>query len=112
MDLAAAGIVLQAFGKIAHPLLSTGFYLAMGWTVLAGGVAFFLMDSRLKFSHSIWHLFVLAGSAILSQSCGTPRVGRSSVRRLATTEALLKAVHLCVCSVGRHTLESDLDRGV
>jgi hemolysin III len=35
VDLAAAGIVLQAFGKIAHPLLSTGFYLAMGWTVLA-----------------------------------------------------------------------------
>ena len=87
-SLAVAGIVLQAFGKLAHPLLSTGFYLAMGWAVLAvawplfallptaglvwllagavcytGGVAFFLIDSRLKFAHSIWHLFVLAGSA-------------------------------------------------
>ena len=86
--LAAAGIILQAFGKLTHPLLSTGFYLAMGWAVLAvawplftllpapglawllagavcytGGVAFFLMDNRLKFAHSIWHLFVLTGSA-------------------------------------------------
>lgn len=87
-SLAATGIALQAFGKLAHPLLSTGFYLAMGWAVLAvarplfallpaaglawllagavcytGGVAFFLMDSRLKFAHSIWHLCVLVGSA-------------------------------------------------
>jgi predicted membrane channel-forming protein YqfA (hemolysin III family) len=28
--LAAAGIALQGFVKLAHPLLSTGFYLAMG----------------------------------------------------------------------------------
>jgi len=86
--LALAGIVLQLFGKLAHPYLSTGLYLAMGWTVLGvakpliellpnagliwllagglcytGGVAFFLLDSRFKFAHSIWHLFVLAGSA-------------------------------------------------
>ena len=33
--LAAAGIALQVFGKLAHPLVSTGFYLAMGWAVLA-----------------------------------------------------------------------------
>lgn len=87
-SLAAGGIVLQVFGKLGHPLLTTGLYLAMGWAVLAvawplfkllpltglvwllagafcytGGVTFFLMDSRLKFAHSIWHLFVLAGSA-------------------------------------------------
>lgn len=86
--LAVLGVLLQLGGKLAHPLLSTGLYLAMGWTVLAvakplialmpmagllwlligglcytGGVAFFLLDSRLKFAHSVWHLFVLAGSA-------------------------------------------------
>ncbi len=33
--LAVAGVVLQVFGKPIHPFLSTGFYLAMGWTVLA-----------------------------------------------------------------------------
>lgn len=86
--LAALGVVLQLLGKLAHPLVSTGLYLAMGWAVLAvakplidlvptagliwlligglcytGGVAFFLLDSKLKFAHSVWHLFVLAGSA-------------------------------------------------
>lgn len=87
-SLAVVGILLQATGRLAHPLLSTGLYLAMGWTVLAvakplitllptagliwllagglfytGGVVFFLLDSKLKFAHSVWHLFVLAGSA-------------------------------------------------
>ena len=86
--LAVAGILLQLTGRLAHPFLSTGLYLAMGWTVLAvakplmtllptpgllwllagglcytGGVVFFLLDSKLKFAHSVWHLFVLAGSA-------------------------------------------------
>jgi hemolysin III len=85
--LAAAGIALQVFGKLAHPLVSTAFYLAMGWAVLAvsrplfallpaagltwlltcalcytGGVAFFLIDSRVKFAHLIWHVFVVVGS--------------------------------------------------
>jgi len=85
--LAVLGVVLQATGRLAHPLLSTGLYIGMGWSVLAvakplmtllptagliwllagglcytGGVLFFLLDSKLKFAHSIWHLFVLAGS--------------------------------------------------
>lgn len=67
--------------------LSTSFYVAMGWVVViavkpmleqveagglwllligglcyTGGVAFYAWRS-LKYSHAIWHLFVLAGSA-------------------------------------------------
>jgi hemolysin III len=86
--LAGGGVALQLFGKLSHPLLSTGFYLGMGWAVLVvarplftllplpgaawllagglcytGGVVFFLLDSRLRFGHSMWHLAVLAGSS-------------------------------------------------
>ncbi|OYY95804.1 MAG: hemolysin D [Hydrogenophilales bacterium 28-61-23] len=85
--LAAVGLALKAFGKLSHPLLSTGLYLAMGWLVViaavpllervstagliwlvAGGLAytigvfFYLTDARYKFGHFIWHLFVLAGT--------------------------------------------------
>ena len=86
--LAAFGLVLKVFDRLSHPLLSTGLYLAMGWLVLiaavpllervsvhgvmwlvAGGLAytlgvvFFLTDSRVRFGHFIWHLFVMAGTA-------------------------------------------------
>ena len=86
--LAVAGVVLKAFEKISHPILSTGLYLLMGWLIilavdpllarvptagllwlLAGGlsytagVAFFATDSRLKYGHLIWHLFVMNGTA-------------------------------------------------
>ena len=85
--LAIAGVVLKAFYKTAHPILSTGLYLLMGWLIvvavvplfarmskaglfwlIAGGlsytagVAFFATDSRLKYGHLIWHLFVIAGT--------------------------------------------------
>ncbi len=86
--LALAGIALKSFGKGSHPIFSTGLYLLMGWLVvvavdplfarvptagllwlLAGGlfytagVVFFATDSRLRFGHLIWHLFVVAGTA-------------------------------------------------
>lgn len=86
--MAVTGVLLKAFDRLSHPLLSTGLYLLMGWLVLiaavpllekvsgagiawlvAGGlaytvgVAFFLTDARLRFGHFIWHLFVMAGSA-------------------------------------------------
>jgi hemolysin III len=32
--LAALGVLLKAFDKLAHPLLSTGLYLAMGWLIV------------------------------------------------------------------------------
>ena len=85
--LAAAGVALTLFGKNSHPILATGLYLLMGWLIvvaaqplfarmptagllwlLAGGlsytagVAFFATDSRLRYGHLIWHLFVIAGT--------------------------------------------------
>lgn len=85
--LAIVGVALKVFDKAPHRFLSTGLYLSMGWVVvialdpllarmptagllllLAGGlsytvgVAFFATDSRLRFGHFIWHLFVLAGT--------------------------------------------------
>ncbi len=86
--LAAAGLALKAFDRISHPAWSTGLYLAMGWSVLialgplvervatgglvllvAGGLAytagvvFFTLDSRLRYCHFVWHLFVVVGTA-------------------------------------------------
>lgn len=85
--LAAAGVALTLFGKKSHPIFATGLYLSMGWLVviavdplfakmpatglhwlLAGGlsytvgVIFFATDSRLRYGHLIWHLFVVAGT--------------------------------------------------
>jgi hemolysin III len=85
--LAIAGVALKVLDKASHPLFSTGLYLLMGWVVviavkplfavmptagllwlLAGGlfytvgVAFFAADSRLRYGHLIWHLFVVAGT--------------------------------------------------
>ena len=82
------GVTLKAFDRLSHPLLSTGLYLAMGWLVLiatvplvervpvpglallvagglayTGGVVFFLLDSRFRFAHAVWHVFVVAGTA-------------------------------------------------
>jgi hemolysin III len=86
--LAIAGVVLQAFDRASRPVLSTGLYLFMGWIIviavdpliarvpttgllwlIAGGVSytvgvfFFATDSRLRYGHLIWHLFVMAGTA-------------------------------------------------
>jgi hemolysin III len=85
--MAIVGVALKAFDRLSHPWLSTGLYLAMGWLVLiaavpliqrvpaagvawlvAGGVAytagvlFFALDSRVKFAHAVWHIFVMAGT--------------------------------------------------
>jgi hemolysin III len=86
--LAVAGVALKAFDKMPHPIVSTSLYLLMGWLILiavnplyarvpvsgllwliaggvayTAGVAFFVADSRLRYGHFIWHLFVIAGSA-------------------------------------------------
>ncbi|HET9293680.1 MAG TPA: hemolysin III family protein [Gemmatimonadales bacterium] len=84
--LAVAGVTLKAIGGIRHPRLSTGVYLAMGWLVVAaakplwalmpawglfwlvaGGLLYtagvgFYAASRVRYSHFIWHLFVLGGT--------------------------------------------------
>lgn len=86
--IAATGVTLKALNRLTHPVLNTGLYLLMGWLVViavqplsdrvpasgliwlvAGGLAytlgvvFFALDSRLRYGHFIWHLFVLAGTA-------------------------------------------------
>ncbi len=85
--LAVAGIMFKLFFTRRFRLLSTLFYLAMGWLALfafepmmrilspeaitllvIGGVAytggtFFYHNKRIRYSHAIWHLFVLVGSA-------------------------------------------------
>ncbi len=85
--LAAIGVALKATDRVSNPILSTGLYLAMGWIValaaqpvlsriaveglflLGGGglaymlgVVFFVLDSRLRYAHFVWHLFVIAGT--------------------------------------------------
>jgi hemolysin III len=85
--LAAVGILLKIFGWARHPVVSTGLYLVMGWLVLVAvqplvahlpreglawlvagglaytlGVAFFVLDERVRYAHFVWHLFVIAGS--------------------------------------------------
>ena len=87
--MAALGITLKAFDRLTHPWLSTGLYLAMGWIVLiaavplvervatpglmllvAGGltytvgVVFFLLDSKMKYAHAVWHAFVAVGTGL------------------------------------------------
>ncbi len=85
--LAVAGIVFKLFLLGRLPRTSTVIYLAMGWLgviaavpmvrhfsmstlawLVAGGVAYtvgvaFYGSRRLPYAHSIWHLFVLAGTA-------------------------------------------------
>jgi len=85
-SLAVLGIVLKTVGGVRIPWLSTCLYLGMGWLVLiairplwlrmplsglawlvAGGLAYtagvaFFAAERLRYSHFIWHLFVLTGT--------------------------------------------------
>ena len=85
--LALAGVVLTAAGGVRYPKLTTGLYLAMGWLIViavkplwlrmpssglfwlvAGGIAYtagvvFYAAKRVSYSHFVWHLFVLAGTA-------------------------------------------------
>ena len=85
--LAAAGVAMKVFERRVHPLFSTGLYLFMGWIIIlavnptlarmpaagliwltAGGlfytvgVLFFITDSKFRYGHLIWHLFVMAGT--------------------------------------------------
>ncbi|MHB0887837.1 PAQR family membrane homeostasis protein TrhA [Acidithiobacillus sp.] len=86
--LATAGIVLLAVGRRRYQWVSLWLYLLMGWLVVlaavplyeaapgwflwwlaAGGIAytvgtlFFLLD-HWKYFHSVWHVFVIAGTAL------------------------------------------------
>lgn len=85
--LAAAGLLLKAVGGVRYPALSMGLYLGMGWLLLiairplwlrmspmglawlaAGGIAYtagvgFFAATHLRYSHFVWHLFVMTGTA-------------------------------------------------
>ena len=86
--LALCGVVSKCALGVRYPRLSTVLYLAMGWLVVValkpfvahvspaglgwlaagglcytGGVAFYATDSRLRYGHALWHLFVAGGSA-------------------------------------------------
>lgn len=84
--LALAGVIFKLFYTGRFKLLSTIIYIAMGWLVivaikplltsldpwtlgwlLAGGLfytlgTFFYHRESIRYSHAIWHLFVIAGS--------------------------------------------------
>ena len=85
--LALTGVAMEVFGKKISPMRSTGLYLLMGWLAViaidplfakvpaagmlllfagglsyTAGVVFFATDSRLRYGHLIWHLFVIAGT--------------------------------------------------
>lgn len=85
--MAMVGAALKAMSRLNNVVLSTSLYVAMGWLVLiaaypilqrvppsglawllGGGIAytvgvfFFMVDSRLRFGHLVWHLFVMAGT--------------------------------------------------
>lgn len=87
--LALIGVVCKATLGVRLSMLSTMLYVAMGWIVLVAvvplvqhvaalgvalifaggvlytaGVAFYVFDHRIRFGHTVWHLFVLAGSAV------------------------------------------------
>jgi len=85
--MAIGGVAVKAVAGIRYPRVSTALYVAMGWIALiaikpmlelipnwglfwlvAGGlfytlgVGFFATDSRLRYGHFVWHLFVAAGT--------------------------------------------------
>lgn len=86
-SLAILGVVLKSTAGAGSGKLSTALYLAMGWLavlavkplwlnmpawgliwLLAGGVMYsagvlFFMADKIRYTHFVWHLFVLAGTA-------------------------------------------------
>jgi len=84
--LAFSGVAFKTIGGFRFPRLSGVAYLAMGWTcvvaigpivarvpphgvawLVAGGLLYslgmvFYATTRLRYAHTVWHLFVLAGS--------------------------------------------------
>ncbi|MEX2315568.1 MAG: hemolysin III family protein [Pirellulales bacterium] len=86
--LAAAGVCFKVFVGFGYERLSVTLYLAIGWMgiltiqplierislqgvawLLAGGLAyscgaFFYVRSEVKYSHAVWHVFVILGSAL------------------------------------------------
>ena len=87
--LTLAGALLKILGGVRYPITSNVLYVLMGWVVLiaarplwlrmphvgfvwiflgglayTGGLIFYAIDYRMRYSHFIWHLFVLAGTTL------------------------------------------------
>lgn len=87
-SLALAGILLKSIVGTRYMMLSTALYVIMGWGaiiaikplwnsmsaasfawLIAGGIVytlgvfFFILDHRIRYSHFVWHLFVISGTA-------------------------------------------------
>ena len=87
--LVLIGIVLKLFYTGKYEIISVLIYITMGWMVifkwdyltnsisdtafnllLAGGIIytigilFYLLDSKIKYFHFVWHLFVITGSVL------------------------------------------------
>lgn len=85
--ISTVGTVAKCANRLTHPLISTGFYLGLGWLavfilqplmnalpaeglalLVAGGVLYtlgavvFLLDDRFRYAHFVWHLLVLGAS--------------------------------------------------
>ncbi len=85
--MAVIGILMRVFIEKQHPLVSTIYFLLMGWLIViaikplvaamplggfewlaagglfyTAGVIFYGLD-RFRYFHAVWHLFVMAGSA-------------------------------------------------
>jgi hemolysin III len=85
--IAIIGITFKLFFTGKHEKLSLCLYLLMGWLIIiaihplvqnlpflglvflvcggvfyTAGIIFYVKDETYKYAHSIWHLFVLAGS--------------------------------------------------
>ena len=88
-SMALIGIILKLFYTGKFKYISTLIYAVMGWIIVfkigvlkaalpvpaywllaSGGIAytvgifFYILDSRIKYGHFIWHLFVMAGSIL------------------------------------------------
>lgn len=56
---------LAALVPLRAALGSAGFaWLATGGLIYTLGIVFYVLDARLRHAHGIWHLFVIAGSAV------------------------------------------------
>ena len=88
-SMALVGIILKLFYTGKYRFISTLIYAVMGWIIIfkievlkaalpttaywllvAGGLSytvgiiFYILDSRIKYGHFIWHIFVMAGSIL------------------------------------------------
>lgn len=86
-SLAVFGIVSKLTVGFRYPRLSTVLYVGMGWMGIVaiqpmlslvplaglswllggglfytGGIFFYVHDTRVRFGHAVWHLFVMAGT--------------------------------------------------